>query len=118
MMLSFLSHPLPTVDPEHIKALWPLTSLEAGVAIERRVLAERCSPNADVIAVWARAILIKAMLEQGLLNRWLDGDTPQDKVFAVAAATPLRLQEWTDGAAFLARLESQNEEDQTNHDDD
>jgi hypothetical protein len=68
MMLSFLSHPLPTVDPEYIKALWPhIPRSRSGYREEGS--GGTLLPNADVIAVWARATLIKATQGQGLLNR-------------------------------------------------
>jgi hypothetical protein len=106
---SFLSAPIPDVDPEDIKRIWPLVaSGEGGMAIDRRVFIERCGPGANVTAVFVRAILVRAMMEQGLLNRWLENNTPQNQVFAVAATAPLTPQEGAlgfDGEAFLAALE-------------
>ena len=108
-LAAFLSGPVPNVDPEDIKRIWPLvTPLEGGVGIDNRVLAELCSPGANIIAVFARAMLIRAMIQDGRLNRWLEGNTPQDKVFAVVATAPLTPQEEKfdfDGEAFLAALE-------------
>jgi len=107
---SFLSAPIPSVDPEDIKRLWPLVaSLEGGVGIDTRALVERCSSGANLNAVFTRAMLVRALLQRGLLDKWREGDTLKDKVFAVAATAPLVPQkEGTldfDGAAFLAALE-------------
>jgi hypothetical protein len=101
---SFLSTPIPNVDPEDIKRIWDLATSfdEPGVVIDNRVLAERCNPGAHIPAVYARAMLVIAMIQQGRLNRC------HDKVFAVAATVPLTPQNGAfafDGDAFLAALE-------------
>lgn len=103
--------PVPSVNPEDIKQIWPLASLEGG-GIHVNLLAERLSPGANVNAVFARAMLVRALMQQGLLDKWRDGNTPMDKVFAVAATVALKPQftsekEGTmdfDTEAFLAAL--------------
>jgi len=109
-LASFWSAPIPSVDPEDIKRIWPLTILATGgVGIDNKLLAERCSPGTNVTAVFARAMLVRAMMERGALDKWLDAGTPQDKVFAVAATAPLRLEEGgssdIDTESFLKALQ-------------
>jgi hypothetical protein len=108
-LASFLSAPIPNVDPEDIKHIWDLltSSVEPGTAKDKRVLAERCGPGANIPAVYFRAMLVEAMIQQGRLNKYLEGNTPDDKVFDVAATAALTPQNGAfafDGDAFLAAL--------------
>lgn len=111
---SFLSAPIPAVDPDDIKRVWSLAMTGSG-AVDKRLLAERCSTGANVLAVWMRAMLIKGLMQKGLLEKWRDGDTLEDRVFAVGATapmTPVLTKSYPpegamdfDGDAFLAALE-------------
>jgi hypothetical protein len=81
-----MSGPVPKVSPEDIKGIWPLVaSLEADAGIDSKLFAERCSPDANVQAVFVRTSLIRALLQQGLLDKWREGDHLHDKVFELAA---------------------------------
>jgi hypothetical protein len=89
--------PVPAVDASDMKRVWELTS-EApdsqtaalgAVSWDARLIAGQCSQGADPLAVFFRVTLLRLLLENGLLDEWLDGDRPDHIVFETLAAFPL-----------------------------
>jgi hypothetical protein len=111
--------PIPTVNPGDLRRVWELTretqtqflenrEPEAGgpqpaVGICVSVLAQVCSPEANVLAVWARSALLGILVDQGLLPSWQRGAELDDAVFDTAATCPL---DRFDPEAFLQQLSS------------
>ena len=96
---AFSSAPVPAVDPEDMRRVWPLfewlwlEEVEQGsgaTGIDANLLAKQCSAGANVVAISARVALVKFLLkQQGLLDAWRDGDNLRPKVFEVIAKCPL-----------------------------
>ena len=90
---AFLAAPVPAVDPEDMRGIWPLLEgLEGGIGatgIDINLLKKHCSANANVVAVCARVALVKSMLQQGVLDAWREGNSVQPKVFEVIATCSL-----------------------------
>lgn len=106
---SFLAGAIPGVDVQDIQSLWVfLASLKGGGGgIDIALLAKQCSPGANVNAVFARVMLVRAMAEEGRLDQWREGDSFEDKVFAVASEVPITPQETGlvfDAEAFIRLL--------------
>jgi len=106
----FLGKPVPAVSAGQLKRMWSfLSSLpphETGtVGISVHTLSDVCEPGADVMAVWFRAALVYAVLSQGSLDSWREGDTLRDKVFETAAGFPIPDPRKVDFDAFVAAME-------------
>jgi hypothetical protein len=88
---AFLAAPtIPAVDPEDMRRVWPLfEGLEGGTGIDIKLLAQRCSANANVLAVSTRVQLARSLLQQGLLDKWREGDSLRPQVFEVIAKCAL-----------------------------
>lgn len=90
---AFLAAPIPAVDPEDMRRIWPLfEGLEGGegaTGIDTKLLAKHCSAGANVIALSARVALVKSLLQQGILDAWRDGDNVSPRVFEVVATCSL-----------------------------
>ena len=85
---AFLAGPIPAVDPEDMRRIWPqFEGLEGG--IDTKLLAKHCSAGANVIAVSSRVSLVKSLLQQGILNAWREGNSVQPRVFEVIATCSL-----------------------------
>ena len=70
-----------------------------------KLLADLCSPKANTFAVFVRAALIDALLQQGRLDRWREGKSLAEKVFEVAATFSLpRGAERADLDALVAAM--------------
>lgn len=97
---AFLSAPtIPAVDPEDMRRVWTLVkdlgedkpnTGDTGITgIDMAVLAEHCSKGANVLAVFTRVQLVRALLQQGLLDAWKEGDSLRPQVFEVIAKCAL-----------------------------
>jgi|HubBroStandDraft_4_1064222.scaffolds.fasta_scaffold563484_2 hypothetical protein len=93
---AFIKGPVPAVQVDELMRGWSFLNEEArasrlkgGTAVNIKLLADRCSPNANVPAVFVRAALIDALLQQGRLDRWREGNGLVEKVFEVAATFAL-----------------------------
>jgi len=74
-------------------------------SVDIKLLVDLCAPNANVLAVSFRAMLITLLLHQGRLDRWRDGNSLLERVFEVAANFPLpQGLENADVDAFIAAL--------------
>ena len=112
---AFSSAPVPAVDPEDMRRVWPLFELvwrgkqgTGATGIDTRLLAEHCSAGANIAAISARVALTKALQQQGLLDAWREGDSLRPKVFEVTAKCPLTPGAGTmkfDPEAILAAIE-------------
>ena len=96
---ALLSAPIPAVDPEDMRRIWPLFEFleeekgEGATGIDVRLLAEHCSAGANVVAITARVALAKFLLkQQGLLDAWKEGDSLRPQVFEVIAKCALSLE--------------------------
>ena len=87
--------PAPPVDPNDSKSLWEFvrTGLRPAesVGFAHDLLAEHCSPGADVPAVMFRCSFFMLFMKQGLLAPWLDGDKPSEFLFQVFATYPVHV---------------------------
>jgi hypothetical protein len=109
--------PLRPVDPNDVRRVWDLilqvTAGRAGdpraptMGIDVRLVAQHCSPSADVLAVFFRTALLQALIEQDMLNDWREGKEFRHSVFEAAATFPLpKGVESFDPNAFIDRLRS------------
>jgi hypothetical protein len=76
------------------------------IGIDVKLLARVCSPEANVLAVWARSALLGILVQQSLLTSWQRGTQLDDAVFDVAAAFPIAAFDQFDPDAFLQQLSS------------
>lgn len=76
--------PVPPVSPDDMKRIWAIPA-----PADVKFLARLCSPNADVMAVSRRVMVLKLLLKQKLLEPWREGDSVQNKVFEVFARCSL-----------------------------
>jgi hypothetical protein len=108
-----MNEPVPTANSTDVRRIWSFLALErardalgqAGVSYSVQVLAEHCEASVNVLAVFLRATLVDALLQQGLLDGWREGNAPSDSVFEVAATftLPRGLTE-VDFQAFITAL--------------
>src|SRR5450432_1609388 len=89
---AFIGKPVPAVRVDDVRRIWSFlteqardTHFEGGTAVNVKLLADLCAPNANILAVYFRATLITALLQQGQLDRWRDGNSLLERVFEVAA---------------------------------
>jgi hypothetical protein len=75
-----------------------------GTAISVSLLAQACSPGANVLAVWARGTWLGILVHQGLLTSWQHGTQLDDVVFDAAATFPMPGMDRFDSDAFLRQL--------------
>jgi hypothetical protein len=75
------------------------------MGINVALFAKEIEAGSDVIAVWLRATLIDALLAQGMLEQWREGEELRDIVFWDTATFPLAngLKEF-DASEFIGRL--------------
>jgi hypothetical protein len=111
-----IGRPVPAVRADDVRRVWSFLASEqardtrvregATSSVSLKLLAGLCDANANVLAVWFRATFVDALLQQGRLDRWREGNSLRDRVFEVAASFPLpRGQENADLDAFVAALE-------------
>jgi hypothetical protein len=114
--------PIQTVNPGDLRSVWELMHETRGkirgeprvrlggpqptIGIDVKLLARVCSPEANVLAVWARSALLGILVQQGLLTSWQRGTQLDDAVFNVAAAFPITALDQFDPDAFLQQLSS------------
>ncbi len=110
--------PIPTVNPGDLRGVWELMSKiraeflgnrqpEPGlIGIDISLLAQACSPEANLLALWARGALLGILVDQGLLTSWQDGTQLDDAVFEVAATFPIPGLDRFDADALLQQLGS------------
>ena len=112
--------PIPAVNPEDLREVWELmqearaqvlgsgepegATQQSAIGIDVAVLAEACSPGANVLAVWARSALLDMLERQGLLTPWQRGTQMDDAVFGVAASFPIPGIDRFDPEALLRQL--------------
>src|SRR5258708_466720 len=102
-----LGRPVPAANAEDVKRVWSFVAEGAATSVCLDLLADLCGPNANVLAVSFRAMLVATLLQLGRLERWREGKSLADRVFEVAASIPLlRGLEAADPDAFVAALES------------
>ena len=53
----------------------------SSIGFSPEVLAQECSPGADVFAVWLRTAILDLLSQQGLLNSWLHDGELDERVF-------------------------------------
>lgn len=114
--------PIPTVNPGDLRGVWELMrethaeflgnrepelgGQQPAIGICVSLLAQACSPGANVLAVWARSALLGILVHQGLLTSWQRGTQLDDAVFDVAATFPIPGLDRFDPDAFLQQLSS------------
>jgi len=93
---AFIGAPVPAVKVDDLKRVWSFlneqtrdTRLEGGTAVNMKLLTRLCSPNSNILAVYFRATLIEALLQQGRLDRLRKGEGLVERVFEVAATFAL-----------------------------
>ena len=103
---------VPNVQPGDIRnalaVLLPLRrSGQKGIVGDRRLL-DGCDPSSNISAVCMRTSILLISLEQGLLSKWLEGDTLRDTVFQVAATYPFIFGDdrSLDISSFITALEA------------
>jgi len=112
---AFIKQPVPPVRAGDVKRVWSLyaseqardTRVQAGAAFAvcQKLLVDLCDENANVLAVWCRATVVGALLREGRLERWRQGNGLRDEVFELAATFPIpRGLEGFDLDAFVAAL--------------
>jgi hypothetical protein len=108
----------PPVKPADVKALFEfmqkaVADLKPGdtesteqptIGICAEVLAQACSPEANVTAVWLRSAIIGALLQTGLLSPWQSEGHLDDAVFEVAASFPFAGLERFNAEEFIQKL--------------
>ena len=114
--------PIQTVNPEDLRSVWDLMqethakvlanceskldSAQLAIAVDAKLLVQVCSPQANVMAVWARSALLGVLAQQGLLSSWPRGTQLADAVFDAAADFPISALDQLDPEAFLEQLRS------------
>jgi hypothetical protein len=89
---SMLDGNIPAVSSLDIQRLWSLQSQDRGgsVSYSAKAISQVCeSESADPIAVGARTMLLRVLLEQGVLENWRESDGLSKVVFDAAAEFPL-----------------------------
>ena len=89
---SMIDGNIPAVNSLDIQRLWSLQSQHPGdgVSYSTKAILQVCeSESADPVAVGARTMLLRTILEQGVLENWRESDGLSKVVFDAAAAFPL-----------------------------
>jgi hypothetical protein len=89
--------PIPPVRAADMERVWEFifkdsigeVSTTPTVGFNLRVITGQCGPDADLLASFVRATILKQLLEEGLLDAWRDGKHPNGTVFQVLASFPL-----------------------------
>ena len=118
--------PLPQVDPEDLKRVWKLLgNVQATISrrrgevgtsgpaeqfgIHHEIIAQHCSPNANVPATMLRCQYLGVLLKKGVLAPWLDGENPSELLFREFALYPVHIGEF-DVASFVQDLQEKGSE--------
>lgn len=100
---------IPAVSERDLKALHELAIERAqrycgkDGAISLEVMAQVCSADANVPAVWLRHTQLRSLYREGLLAQWQRGTDLDDVVFRLAASIPMSGTK-LDRDAFLEQL--------------
>lgn len=100
---------IPSVSERDLKALHELAIERAkrycgkDGAISLEIMAQVCSTDANVPAVWLRYTQLRSLYREGLLAQWQHGTDLDDVVFRLAASIPMRGTK-LDRNAFLEQL--------------
>ncbi len=117
--------PLPQVNPDDLKRVWELfRSVQATLSrrrgdtaasgpaepfgIQQDIVAQHCSPGADVPATVLRCQFLGVLLQQGVLAPWLDGENPCELLFREFATYPVHLGEF-DMGPLLQHLQEKSQ---------
>jgi hypothetical protein len=104
------SQPIPAVDSQDLRAVWELTQQSkaqlpaeqsSSFGIDVALVAQVCSPEANVFAVFMRSALLEVLIHEGLLTAPLD-----PAVFDVAAAFPIPAFDQFNPKDFVRQLDS------------
>jgi hypothetical protein len=107
---SFVGRSIPAVRADDVRRVWSFLSEEVhrsgpGVGVNLKLLADLCDANANVLAVWVRAMLVMSLTQHGRLDGWREGNSLGESVFELAARFPLsRGLGNVDPDAFVAAL--------------
>ena len=102
---SMIDGNIPAVNPLDIQRFWAMQSQHPGTICTKAILQVCESDSADPVAVGARTILLRTLLEQGVLENWRESDGLNKAVFDVAAAFPLPTGlQGLDPSEFIALL--------------
>jgi hypothetical protein len=117
---------IPSVNPGDLRGVWEimrethadflgnpepeLGGRQTAISIDVRLLASVCSPEANVLAVWARGAMLCILAHRGLLTSRQRGNQLDDAVVDVGATFPLPggLNGF-DPDAFLEQLSSRGD---------
>ena len=86
---SMIDGNIPAVSSIDIQRFWAMQSQYPGAICTKAILQVCESDSADPVAVGARTILLRVLLEQGVLENWRENDSLSKVVFDAAAAFPL-----------------------------
>ena len=93
---SMIDGNIPAVSSVDIQRFWAMQSQHepqhdgASVSYSTKAILQICeSESADPIAVGARTMLLRTLLQQGILENWREGNSLTKEVFDAAAAFPL-----------------------------
>ena len=102
---SMIDGNIPAVSSLDIQRFWAMQSQHPG-AISTKAILQVCeSESADPIAVGARTMLLRTLLEQGVLENWRENDGLSKAVFDAAASFPLPTGlQGLDPSEFIALL--------------
>ena len=103
---------IPSVNPGDLRGVWEIMreTQQTAIGIDVRVLASVCSPEANVLAVWARGAMLWILAHRGLLTSRQRGNQLDDAVFDAGAtySLPGGLNGF-DPDAFLEQLSSRGD---------
>jgi hypothetical protein len=86
---SMLNGNIPAVSSLDIQRFWARQSQHPGAICTKAILQVCESESADPVAVGARTMLLRTLLEQGALENWRESDGLAKAVFDAAAVFPL-----------------------------
>lgn len=115
-----------SVDPSDLRTVWSICHTEYShapdqqFAIGLNAFKVVCSPDANIHAIWYRAVLLELLcVRMGLLSRWLQNAELDETVFRVAAIFPIEKPQAGAGQqglpldvqSFLKQIEEQANSD-------
>lgn len=86
---SMLDGNIPPVSSLDIQRFWAMQSQHPGAICTKAILQICESESADPIAVGARTMLLRTLLQQGVLENWRESDGLSKVAFDAAAEFPL-----------------------------
>jgi hypothetical protein len=102
---SMIDGNIPAVSSLDIQRFWAMQSQHPGAICTKAILQVCESESADPVAVGARTMLLRTLLEQGVLENWRENDGLSKAVFDAAAAFPLPTGlQGLDPSEFIALL--------------